>query len=135
MQPTLLLLCKHVLNACDLAQMHLKVKVSTFMNHWWWIRFIIFVRSNLFHVHAKCGNYNVCQNEHIVFPIPELKPILNHSHWNTLEYHYITHSHAYTMCISFHMCPPWSATTHGTHLIFDRGHWTSLMHHLTFMNY
>jgi hypothetical protein len=60
-------------------------------------------------------------NEH-VFPIPKLKPILNHPHWKTLEYHYITHSHVYTMYINFHMCPPWNATTHGAHLIFRDYH-------------
>ncbi len=58
MQPTLLLLWKRVVNACVLAQMHLKVKASIFvkkpliMNK---IHYII-VRSDLVHVHAKCGN-------------------------------------------------------------------------------
>jgi hypothetical protein len=62
-----------------------------------------------------------------------LKPTLNHPHWNTLEYHYITYNHVYTMYINFHICPPWSATNNGTHNL--QGHWTSLVHYLTIMNY
>jgi hypothetical protein len=45
-------------NACVLAQMHLKVKTSTFMNKPLIMNKIhyIIVRSDLIHVHAKCGN-------------------------------------------------------------------------------
>jgi hypothetical protein len=79
MQPTLLLLWWHVLNAYVPTQMHLKVKANTFMNKPLIMNKIhyIIVGSDLVHVHVKCGNQDMWQNEH-VFPIPKLKPILNH---------------------------------------------------------
>jgi hypothetical protein len=117
MQPTLLLLWRQVFNACVATQMHLKIKANTFMNKPLKMNKIhYYLLEVIWLLYMQNRTIRICQNEH-VFTIPMLKPILNHPHWNILEYHYITHSHAYTICISFHMCPPWSAITHGSHLI------------------
>ncbi len=69
-----------MLNECVPTQMHLKIKASTFMNKPLIMNKIqYYLLEVIWFMYMQNMAIKICQNEN-VFPIPKLKPVLNHPH-------------------------------------------------------